>query len=85
MITRALNTSKDPMLRYDNYTNHMKSKEVKRENNILNHKSYKYKIQIYTRSLKTSPQPKHSLILSNSELELIYYIEKSSPNSLGVS
>jgi hypothetical protein len=50
--------------------------------NILKHKSCKGKIQRYTRPLKNSPEPERSPSLSNSQLELIYYIGESSPNSL---
>ena len=34
--------------------------------------------------LKTSPEPRRSATLPNSQLELIYYIEKFSLNSLEV-
>jgi hypothetical protein len=33
--------------------------------------------------MKTSPEPESSSALPNSHLDLIYYIEMSSPNSLG--
>jgi hypothetical protein len=52
--------------------------------NILEHKSRKGKIQGYTRPSKISPEPEHSLNLPNSQLELFYCIEESSPNSPGL-
>jgi hypothetical protein len=52
--------------------------------NILEHKSCKGKIQGYTRPPKISSEPERSLTLPNSELELIYYIWESSPNSPGL-
>jgi hypothetical protein len=60
MITRALDASGDPMLRYDDYsTIHMKGIKVDREGNILKHKSCKGEIQRYTHPPKISPEPKH--------------------------
>jgi hypothetical protein len=49
--------------------------------NILEHKSCKGKIQGYIRPLKISLEPERSSTLPNSQLELIYYIGESSPNS----
>jgi hypothetical protein len=62
-------------------TNHMEGIKVNREDK---HKSCKSKIQKYTRPLKNSPEPERSSNLPNSQLVLIYYIEKSNPNSPGV-
>jgi hypothetical protein len=45
-------------------------------NNYTNH--------TYTRPLKNSLEPERSSSLPNSQLELIYHIEESSPNSPGV-
>jgi hypothetical protein len=62
-------------------TNHMKGIKVNENINILKHKSCKDKIQRYTRSSKNSLEPERSSTLYNSQLELIYCIRKSDPNS----
>jgi hypothetical protein len=70
------------MQKYNNYTNHTyEGIKVNRED-ILKHKSCKGKIQRYTRPSKNSLEPERSPTLPNSQLELIYYIRESSPNSL---
>jgi hypothetical protein len=73
------------MQRYDNYINHTHEKHKAIEKiNILKHKSCKGKIQRYTRSPNNSLEPERSSTLPNSQLELIYYIRESSPNSSSV-
>jgi hypothetical protein len=61
-------------------TKHMKAQKYIEKINILKHKSYKGKIQRYTRPLKNSLEPEHSSTLPDSQLELIYYIGEFSPN-----
>jgi hypothetical protein len=52
--------------------------------NILKHKSCNGKIQRYIRPPKNFLEPEGSSTLPNSQLELIYYIGESIPNSSGV-
>jgi hypothetical protein len=65
-------------------TIHMKGIKAIEKINILKHKSCKGKIQRYTRSPNNSLEPERSSTLPNSQLELIYYIRESSPNSSSV-
>jgi hypothetical protein len=65
-------------------TIYMKSIKAIGKINILKHKSCKGKIQRYTRPSKNSLEPERSSTLPNSQLELIYYIRESSPNSSNV-
>jgi hypothetical protein len=73
------------MPKYNSYTNHTHERhKANREDNILKHKYCKGKVQRYTRPLKNSLEPERSSTLPNSQLELIYYIGESSPNSPSV-
>jgi hypothetical protein len=73
------------MPKYENYNNQLHERHTKQieKINIFKHKSCKGKMQRYTRPPKISPELEHGSTLPNSQLELIYYIVESNPNSPG--